>query len=382
VTISASTQTCSDVIPSPPTELTQDQPECTNTCFCSDAKKKAGNKRETIVKAGQHPKKARKHTAADDQPSALAARQVGSGRQAAQNLDFQDRPTSQRQNKEDLLAVKEDIRAESELTALVDTQGGMPSVKSRRLGDFSVFASDGSCEPIETVAIASNEFYFSGIVYPRDGAANKATGRRVEKLGPLRSFSLELDGRSAVVVLHTDMASYTLLRPSVAYKKTFINLAGQADIVYEVYQMLSPQHGGSAFVSLEEVVAGLARSKVVRGFSTPREGLMVNGKFVLAQLACIDESSGSKAVKYASTEFAKSLSEALADFKYVGAQAAAAAASRGGIVIRDPVAAKQNGGNSDDSAATDGPPTAQMEADEEFARQLQAKIDGEMRHNG
>lgn len=39
----------------------------------------------------------------------------------------------------------------------------------------------------------------SGVVYPKEGAANKDTGRRVDKFGPLKGFSLDFSGKAAQV---------------------------------------------------------------------------------------------------------------------------------------------------------------------------------------
>jgi hypothetical protein len=38
-----------------------------------------------------------------------------------------------------------------------------------------------------------------GVMYPKEGPTNKQTGRRVEKFGPLKGFSLDLSGKTAQV---------------------------------------------------------------------------------------------------------------------------------------------------------------------------------------
>ena len=70
---------------------------------------------------------------------------------------------------------------------------------------------------------------------------------------------------------------------------------------------LSPQLGGSAFASLEEVVARLARAKVCAAYPTAREGLLVNARFLLGQLEKLDLASGHKALKFLDTDFGRSL---------------------------------------------------------------------------
>lgn len=294
---------------------------------------------------------------------------VGSGRQAAQNLNFQER-TLRTYSRNDRLIIKEDVQSTSELSALVDTEAGMPSIKSRRLGDFSVTDAKGHVEPIENVSFGNGDLFLSGIIYPHNGAASKETGRRLEKFGPLRSYSIDVSGKTPSIMLKTDLASYVVTKPANNFKRLYQNLSGQAEILYEVCSALSPHKGGSSNATLEEVVAHLARSKSVKGFSTPREGLLVNGKFVLSQLRILDDSSRSRTIRFSDTPFVKCLEEALESFRYVGAQALAS--QNKGIIIKEPVVAgdeHKQGSNQKD---------AQVEADEDLARQLQAKMDAEM----
>lgn len=283
------------------------------------------------------------------------------------------------------MEIKDVAKCDSEIDALLETTAGMPSVKTRRVGDFIVVDEAGVPEPIEALQFSQKELFLSGVIYPAQGPTNKTTGRRVERLGPLRSFSLDCSGKTAAVALHTEAAGYVTLRPAATYKKIFANLAGQADIAHEVVQALLPQHGGNLDSTLEEILARLARTKCVKGFSTPREGLLLNGNFVLAQLAKV-ATPASGAGKHAAsvlgeTPFAKSLAEAVKDFKYVGAQGSVGANK--GIVIRDPKEKAAAEAEAAKQAATqqssDGVSDAQMAADEDFARQLQAKMDVEAR---
>ena len=52
----------------------------------------------------------------------------------------------------------------------------------------------------------------------------------------------------------------------------------------QVFQALSPAHGGSAQTSVAEVVAKLTRAKAGRSYASPREALLLNSNFVIAQL--------------------------------------------------------------------------------------------------
>ena len=52
----------------------------------------------------------------------------------------------------------------------------------------------------------------------------------------------------------------------------------------QVYQALSPAHGGCVDVSVAEVVARMARAKVGKSYGSAREALLLSAKFVTAQL--------------------------------------------------------------------------------------------------
>jgi hypothetical protein len=52
-------------------------------------------------------------------------------------------------------------------------------------------------------------------------------------------------------------------------------------------QAIDPELGGSASASLDAVVAKLARAKAGKGYATAREALLLNGRFVLAQVCAL-----------------------------------------------------------------------------------------------
>ncbi|PSC75867.1 DNA (cytosine-5)-methyltransferase 1-like [Micractinium conductrix] len=349
------------------------------------AKRDAGDK-----PAAKEPKKAKKEAqqpakeapAGDVDMAEAAPEVVGSGRQAAQNVSYKDQKGALRETKADMVAVKEEARCDSEKDALKETEnGGAWSDKQRRLGDFSVVDEAGIAEPVEGVEYAAGKLFLSGLVYPKEGPTTKETGRRLDKFGPLTSFSLDFSDKKGVqVIAATVEGQYLLTRPAASYKKVFEPLAEKAAIAFEVHTALSPQLGGSAFASLEEVVARLARAKACKGYPSAREGLLVNAKFLLGQFEKLDSASGHKALKFLDTDFGKSLAKEAAGYKYVGSQ------KGNGIVIRDMEA---EAAAATAAAATKGKGKAkvgevaeadkQLEADEELARQLQAKMDAEMR---
>eukprot|EP00887_Chlorella_sp_A99_P005231 scaffold1.g5231.t1 len=360
----------------------------------------AAGKRDAEDKAAKEPAKkakkakepAPKKEAAPDEDVEMKDAVVGSGRQAAQNVSYKAKAVKL-ESKDDLVEVKELARCETEAQASGASRRssafplrtgaalrgqppcpGPPALgetapppgaasagplRARRLGDFSLCSEAGDAERIDSVLVSKAPIYISGVVYPKEGEASKATGRRAEKFGPLVSFSIDYSGKAA-----------------------------QADIAYEVHHALSPQLGGSAFATLEEVVARLARSKACKSYGSAREGLLVNGRFVLHQFEArggvLDAASGGKALKYLDTDFGQALQKEVKSYKYVGSQRQAE--NGGGIhIARDaPAAAKPSAKDpkGKGKAAVDAEPTdeeKQLDADEQYARQLQAQMDAQER---
>ena len=77
-----------------------------------------------------------------------------------QNLDFQDKQV-RINNKNDRLEVKDVAKCGSEMDALLETEAAMPSVKSRRVGDFTIADQSGVPEPIEALQFSQKELFLS-----------------------------------------------------------------------------------------------------------------------------------------------------------------------------------------------------------------------------
>ncbi len=58
------------------------------------------------------------------------------------------------------------------------------------------------------------------------------------------------------------------------------------------WQCLDPAQGGSLGASLDHVVAKLARGRAAKVYGSAREALLLNGRFVLEQLAAADQRRG------------------------------------------------------------------------------------------
>jgi len=291
----------------------------------------------------------------------------------AQNHDFDETKMNNEckvGRKEERMAVVHEKECKTEKEVLEQTRrqechGQSEKKERRRIQEFAVVDGKGNAEPLESLSFLSSskskKLVLAGVVYPSNGPMNKSTGRRIKKMGPIVGYSVDLSGNSAQVVIETKSALYVALRPTAGYKKCYENLAGQAAIAFEVVRALDVKTGGSTQVRFEEVIARLARSKVTREFSSSREGLLINGKFILDQL---------KGMNLDSSSFYTTLEKEVSKYMYVGTQRMT---QGNGIVIqRD-----EGSHTSSDSGQFD----AQELADQQYAMQLQAKIDREM-NNG
>ena len=177
----------------------------------------------------------------------------------------------------------------------------------------------------------------------------------------------------------------------------------------QVYQALSPAHGGRADVGVAGVVARMARAKVGKSYGSAREALLLSANFVAAQLQAVGDAAApfiSSLMAEVPCELAYLASDPRSDGSmhpdspgictakqaglysvqlleyevytvqalvtchatlYTQAEAFAQQPAHGAMTIREPGAA---------GSAAAGPGGAEpVDADEEFARQLQAKMD-------
>jgi DNA-cytosine methyltransferase len=384
--------------------------------------KKPAPKRGKAAPSKEPSKRAKKaptDNADDDIKDPSAGPVVGSGRQTAQNISFKQKST---RIIEATIEIKSERDVSDEAAAVEATISSSPGTV-RRLGDFALVDASGEPQPIEIMHLSKAPLYLTGVVYPRDGEISKDTGVRVAAadtdnnkkqkntstntmIGPVTKCSLQLtavDGNSASVCFHTDSATYICLRrPATVFKKLFTHFLETVDITNEVYRALCPACGGSPAASLEEVVAKLARAKTVKSYASPRDGLMLCGKFVLSQLIALDNAGGSRDdnVRYSHCSFAEALFKEVSQYRYISAseraitgisiqtdgdatkraaESAAAAAA---------MAAAEAADNKGKGRASVIPPSSFLlaDADDQLAHQHQAKVDKEevskMYHGG
>jgi DNA (cytosine-5)-methyltransferase 1 len=275
----------------------------------------------------------------------------------------------------------------------------------------------------------------AGVVYPAEGPTTKSLGREVtEPFGPITGWSLVRatpkagaagaakpkggkPGAAAAAADHgaawavhvtTSAGVYIVDKPAGSYKKLWSELAEQCTLTSEVMGAVVPALGGNVDVTLDEVVARLARSGAAKGYGSAREALLLNGAFVLQQIEADDcrrrgvplpkvaaaaaaaAAAGGKdkgkgpAVAPAAADKGKGAASLVMSGAFV--QQLQSELSKGPLLVGQLM---QEGGAL--KIASDGPQQQQQEqgeadaatrADEDMARRLQAKLDAEAAGGG
>lgn len=345
---------------------------------------KAPSGKENKNKGAKATKKAKAEPEAepmatdDNEDDVKVASTVGSGRRAAQGVQYKDKDAA-RARKDDFIVVEDEPEAASEADAIRETQGERPS-STRRLLNFSIVDKAGVVQPLDRVALIAEPLFVTGAVYPEEGAVNRPDGRRVEKFGPVKGWTMTPPSRAApapTIKLTTALGCYVLSRPLPAYKRVWAELTAQVNLASEVLSAIDPALGGNSAATFDEVVSRVARVKpVYKGYASAREALLLNGRFILRQIDAADEARrGPAAASAASKEKGKAAAGATEWAFYKGLEAelgkgpvgVGTMAAGGGIKIAD-------GGA--DGAGADGADDA-LAADEEMARRLQAQMDAQ-----
>ncbi len=288
-------------------------------------------------------------------------KKTGSGRKAAQNHDFDESKVYKKNEFTEKTTVQKEKECSKEEAALVETRNAIEQdaavqVERRRIHDFAIVDAKENGEPLESLEFfrqKKKDLFLSGVIYPNCGPLSKVAGRRMAKpFGPVTGYSVDL--LRGNIIIKTSLAEYIATKPTAAYKKWFENLVGQAAIASEVYQVVSKE--GIESVHMDHIIAHLARCKVTKDFASPREGLLVNGSFILSQLVHTDPS-------IQSSSFYKEVSDEIAAYTYHSL-------GNNGIRIKtnDTSESQSSGGLVQGS---------QEAADQQYAMQLQAKMDKE-----
>ncbi|KAK7251127.1 hypothetical protein RIF29_34055 [Crotalaria pallida] len=195
-----------------------------------------------------------------------------------------------------LIETKKDLIVEEELLAIRMTSGQEDGRPNRRLTDFILHDEDGSALPLEVLEV--NDLFISGVILPLEESKDKKKekGVRCEGFGRIEAWDISgYEDGSPVIWLSTDVADYDCLKPAGRYKKIYDHFFEKARACIEVYKKLAKSAGGDPDISLDELLAGMARtmsgSKSFSGTSSVKDFVISHGEFIYKQLIGLDMTS-------------------------------------------------------------------------------------------
>ncbi|PNX55693.1 DNA (cytosine-5)-methyltransferase, partial [Trifolium pratense] len=160
---------------------------------------------------------------------------------------------------------------------------------NRRLTDFILHDETGAAQPLEMLEI--NDLFITGLILPLEGSVDKKKeeGVRCEGFGRIESWDISgYEDGSPVIWISTDIADYDCQKAAASYKKYYDHFFEKARACLEVYKKLAKSSGGDPDISLDELLAGMARSmsgsKYFSGTASLKEFIISQGEFIYKQL--------------------------------------------------------------------------------------------------
>ncbi|KAK7283728.1 hypothetical protein RIF29_13469 [Crotalaria pallida] len=198
--------------------------------------------------------------------------------------------------KSSFIETKKDQIVEDELLAIRMTSGQEDGRPNRRLTDFILHDENG--EPLALQMLEVTDLFISGVILPLEESSNskKERGVRCKGFGRIESWSISgYEDGSPVIWLSTGVADYDCLKPGGSYKKFYDHFFEKARACIEVYKKLAKSAGGDPDISLDELLAGMARamsgSKSFSGTASVKDFVISQGEFIHKQLIGLDMTS-------------------------------------------------------------------------------------------
>ncbi|XP_061364298.1 DNA (cytosine-5)-methyltransferase 1-like [Gastrolobium bilobum] len=278
-----------------PLDSSQSQPSPTSNSGVKKNKSKqksAVSKTEEEVMAGDGDKrKKRGLSERSEQPA--ATRKMPKRAAASKNLKEKSFSISE---KSSLIETKKDQTVDEETLAVRLTSGQDEGRPNRRITDFILHDEDGKAQPLEMLEV--NDLYISGVIFPFEGSTDKKKekGIRCEGFGRIESWNISgYEDGSPVIWLSTDVADYDCQKPATSYKKIYDPFFEKARVCIEVYKKLAKSSGGDPDISLDELLAGMARSmsgsKSFCGTASLKDFIISQGEFIYKQLVGLEMTS-------------------------------------------------------------------------------------------
>lgn len=195
-----------------------------------------------------------------------------------------------------LIETKKDQIVDDEVLAVHLTPGHDDGKPNRRITDFILHDESGTAQPLEMMEI--NDLFISGVILPLQASTDKKKekGVRCEGFGRIETWDISgYEDDTPVVWLSTDVADYHCLKPATSYKKFYDHFFHKALACIEVYKKLAKSSGGDPDISLDELLAGIARSmsgnKYFSGAASIKDFIVSQGEFIYKQLIGLDMTS-------------------------------------------------------------------------------------------
>ncbi|KAK7314847.1 hypothetical protein VNO77_33375 [Canavalia gladiata] len=243
------------------------------------------------VMAGNKQKK-RNLPEKSEQPA--ASRKMPKRAAACKNLKEKSFSISE---KSCLIETEKDQIEEEEMLAVRLTTGQDDGRPNRRITDFILHDESGTSQPLEMLEV--NDLYISGVILPLEASMvgkKKEKGIRCEGFGRIESWDISgYEDGSPVIWLSTEVADYDCLKPATSYKKFYDHFFEKARACIEVYKKLAKSSDGDLDISLDELLAGMARSmsgsKCFSGTASIKDFVISQGEFIYKQLVGLDMTS-------------------------------------------------------------------------------------------
>ncbi|XP_027358721.1 DNA (cytosine-5)-methyltransferase 1-like [Abrus precatorius] len=278
------------LIDSPSPNHSQPSPVSKTGVENGKSKKNSIPKTEEEVMAGNKHNK-RSSSEGSEQPA--ATRKMPKRAAASKNLKEKSFSISE---KSCLIETEKDQIVEEETLAVRMTAGQDDGRPNRRITDFILHDESGTAQPLEMLEV--NDLFISGVILPLEASVGKKKekGIRCEGFGRIESWDISgYEDGTPVIWISTDFADYDCLKPATTYKKFYDHFFEKARACIEVYKKLAKSSGGDPDISLDELLAGMARSmsgsKCFSGTASLKDFVISQGEFIYKQLIGLDMTS-------------------------------------------------------------------------------------------
>jgi hypothetical protein len=132
----------------------------------------------------------------------------------------------------------------------------------------------------------------AGAIYPAAGPMTKDAGRAIKKcFGPIDGWFARYTAAEPTLHLTTAAAEYLCLKPTPEFRTLYTDVQEQVQLCHALVQTLKSKDGWE--LSFEGALAALNRAKVIKGYFSIRNAVLLNGPFVLHQLPAMQTAVGS-----------------------------------------------------------------------------------------